>query len=155
MRVDIERILFEIESLPKFKEQIMLQSVKPGDDPFYGTGRVTEISHKEYEFVHPTFDHIPYLNSIIEKLGLKRTRLMNLSPRTCYTYHMDYTPRVHIPLITNERCFLVLDDEVQYMPADGTVYLVDTRLKHTAINASKEDRIHLVGIVPADYVLPE
>ena len=48
MRVDIERILFEIESLPKFKEQIMLQSVEPGDDPFYGTGRVTEISHKEY-----------------------------------------------------------------------------------------------------------
>ena len=53
--------------------------------------------------------------------------------------------RFHIPLITNDNCFFVVDDKIVRYPADGNYYIVDTTKKHTAVNASWEDRIHLIG----------
>ena len=76
-----------------------------------------------------------------------RTRVMNMGPKSCYSYHQYPTPRMHIPLITNEKCFFVLDDEVVRLPADGQSYFIDTRKMHTFVNASFENRIHIVGCV--------
>ena len=42
-------------------------------------------------------------------------------------------------------CFFVIDDKITRYPADGNWYIVDTTKKHTALNASWNDRIHLVG----------
>lgn len=152
MRVDIEKIINEMKTLPFFRDQIMLQGVKDNADYFYGTGKATEYVETENEFVHPLFD-IPYTNSIIKMLELKRTRLINLFPQTCYTMHKDYTPRVHIPLITNEKCFLIVDNEMIHLPADGNVHIIDTTKNHTAINASTKNRYHIVGVVDKDYSL--
>ena len=88
---------------------------------------------------------LPYTNSVMANLGMYRSRLMKMSSKTCYSYHRDPTKRIHIPLITNDKCFFVIDDEVSYYPADGSHYLVDTTKKHTFVNASREDRIHIVG----------
>ena len=74
-----------------------------------------------------------------------------MKPKTCYTYHKDYTKRIHIPIITNEKCMFIIDDEVVRFPADGDYYLVDTTKMHTAINASFEDRIHIVGNIGRLY----
>jgi len=76
-----------------------------------------------------------------------RTRVMRMKPKTCYTYHRDRTKRMHIPLVTNEKCMFIIDDIVYRYPANGKSYLIDTTLRHTAINASFEDRIHIVGCV--------
>ena len=70
---------------------------------------------------------------------------MNLKPKRCYTYHYDLTKRFHIPIKTNDKCFFIVDKEVIQFPADGNHYILDTTKNHTAINASKEDRIHLIG----------
>ena len=40
---------------------------------------------------------------------------------------------------------LIIEKEVKHYPADGNWYEIDTTKKHTAVNASWEDRIHLVG----------
>jgi len=147
MSIDIERILLELELLPEYDSQIMLQSVKGIDDPFYGTGRIKQLSHTEEEFTIPLFESLSYTNSIIEMLGMHRTRLMKMKPKTCYTYHRDPSKRIHIPIITNEKCMFIIDDEVIRYPADGNYYVVDTTKWHTAINASLEERIHIIGCI--------
>jgi len=142
--IDIDRILLELKKLPKYETQIGLQSVKGIDDPFYATGRITEKEHEETDFTEFLFD-MPYLNSILKEHNVYRARVMKMKERTCYTYHQDLTKRLHIPLITNENCFLLLDKQAVHLPADGSVYIVDTTKFHTAINASLEDRIHIIG----------
>jgi len=72
---------------------------------------------------------------------------MNMKPTTCYSYHWDPTKRMHIPLLTNENNFFVIDDEISRYPADGSYYLIDTTKKHTFVNASFENRLHIVGCV--------
>ena len=82
---------------------------------------------------------------LIDKFNMVRTRVMRMHPKTCYTYHKDHTKRLHIPLITNENCMFIIDDKIYRYPADGNYYVVDTTKKHTAVNASFEERIHIVG----------
>ena len=112
----------------------------------YGTGWLKDLSHAEEDFTEALFD-IPYTNSVIESLGMTRTRVMRLEQKTCYSYHKDPTKRIHIPIITNVDCLMIIDDEIIRYPADGSYYVMDTTKMHTAVNASYEDRIHLVGCI--------
>lgn len=152
MRVNIDKILNEIKTLPFFENQIMLQGIEGNADYFYGTGKAIDYNESEEDFIHPLFD-IPYTNSIIQLLDLKRTRLIRLSPLQCYTIHKDYTPRVHIPLVTNNKCLIIIENEIFHFPADGSVYLLDTTKEHTALNGSRSDRLHIVGVVDKNYSL--
>lgn len=149
MSIDIEKIKQELKLLPDFKTQICLQGTKDNLDPFWGIGKWHEKYKKGYnekDFDSFIFD-LPYTNSVIKDLKMFRTRIMNLKSKTCYTYHRDMSKRIHIPIETNENCFLILDKEVKHYPADGNYYIVDTTQYHTALNASWEDRIHIVGII--------
>jgi hypothetical protein len=85
--------------------------------------------------------------TLYEKYKATRGRFMMLGMKTCLTYHTDQSTRLHIPLITDENCFMVIDDKVCRIPYPGT-YEVDTTKKHTAINASKILRTHLVFVLP-------
>ena len=159
MSIDIERILMELDFIIELQKnnQVMLQT-KPGcTDPLYGTGslledhdgtmeeRVNLVREMEKEFVVPMFSGLVYINSILEELKMYRSRVMIMKPKECYSYHVDPTPRIHIPLVTNPDCFFVIEDEVKRIPADGNYYYVDTTRKHTCVNASFENRIHIVG----------
>ena len=146
--LDLDRIKKELETLPKYDEQIALQGTKDNLDPFYPCGAeiFNNTGRREHEFDTPIFD-MPYINSIIKDLKMFRTRVMILKPRTCYTYHKDTTKRIHIPLVTNDKCFFIINSQVKHYPADGNYYVVDTTQMHTALNASKEDRIHIIGVI--------
>ena len=50
-------------------------------------------------------------------------------------------------MYTNDNCFLILNDSVHRLRADGSVYLVDTTVMLTAVNASTEERTHIIGNV--------
>ena len=141
---DLNKIKDELKILPKWKEQICLQGTETIKDPFAGTGSLLKTPEKEVEFKYNLFD-LPYINSIIKEHNLYRVRLMNLKSKTCYSYHKDQGKRFHLPIITNDNCFFVIDDKIVRYPADGNWYIVDTDKKHTAVNASWEDRIHLIG----------
>ena len=52
-------------------------------------------------------------------------------------------------LVTNDKCFFIINSQVKQYPADGNYYVVDTTQMHTAINASKKDRIHIIGVINA------
>jgi len=147
--IDLEKIKKEIYSLPnyKFQSQFILQGVKGQTDLDYGIGRATNLEHEENEFVTPLYD-IPYTNSILEYYQLYRTRVMCMIPKTCYSFHMDYTKRLHIPLESDWiKCFMVVDDEIIRMEPNGESYIVDTTKPHTAVNASSDRRVHIVGLL--------
>ena len=143
MPIDIERILLELEILPLYENQLSLQVDENGKG---AEGQFTSLERKESDY-HILAYNMPYTNSIIESLGMFRSRVMRMQPKTCYSYHVDATKRMHIPLITNENCFFVIEDEIVRLPADGNSYVIDTTKKHTFVNASFEERLHLVGCI--------
>ena len=145
MSINIEHILLELESLPKYDTQLSLQVTADGSS---GEGQLAKLDYKEEDFNVFAYD-IPYTNSVLSELGMYRSRLMNMKPKTCYSYHWDPTKRMHIPLLTNENNFFIIDDEISRYPADGSHYLIDTTKKHTFVNASFESRLHIVGCVNA------
>jgi len=145
-QVDLDIIRSELSRLPEYDTQIMLQTNLNGaKDHTFGIDAVKTLNGlTEDSFKYPIFD-FPYINGIIEQYGLFRSRVMCMHEKTCYSYHHDFTPRLHIPVQTNENCFFIIDDLLYRLPADGTVYLVNTTLAHTFVNASWHDRIHIVG----------
>ena len=59
-------------------------------------------------------------------------------------------PRLHIPIITNPGCLMVIDNVAKHMPADGSVWITNNTKYHNAFNGGEENRIHLVACV-LDY----
>ena len=128
------------------KSQIPLQGVFEGD--FNGsTGATGDLQYSEEEYNIALYKDMPYTNSLLEKYDMSRTRVMTINQGKCYSYHYDLTPRIHIPLTTNEKCMFIIDDKVYRLPADGSVYFVDTTRYHTALNANRDGfkRTHIVG----------
>lgn len=95
-------------------------------------------------YLNPYFENTVF-EKLIKKYNLKRTRFLWLKPQSCYTMHVDFTPRIHIPLITNEKCLFLIGDSSPFHLPTGGVYWVDTTKMHTAVNCSTEWRLHLVG----------
>ena len=152
ININISNVLSEVEqyifSDKNFVDQICLQGLTENGDPYYGSRGMLEVDseYNENDFCVNLFPDMKYTNSLIGDLGLKRTRIMRMKPKTCLSYHYDRTWRVHVPLITNSKCFLLIDGTAYHVPADGA-YKVNTTKYHTAINASFEARTHLVGIL--------
>jgi len=85
--------------------------------------------------------------TIIKKYNLTRTRFLWVGPKTCYSMHRDISPRIHIPIITNDQCFFVFQRGMVSHLKQDHVFWVDTRQHHTFMNCSSEARLHLVGVV--------
>ena len=86
---------------------------------------------------------------------LERLYIMRLKGRGCFAVHRDLRRRLHLPLVTNPQVLMVFPEEpaVVHLPADGFVYLVDSRRLHTTLNGSLDERIHLVGaLIDEDFI---
>lgn len=87
--------------------------------------------------------------------GVCRARIMMMdSTRRAYSYHVDFTPRLHIPIQTDDNCMFVVDDKVYRMPDIGHLYYLNTTFKHTALNLGNKERIHLIFSLK-DYYDPD
>ena len=95
-----------------------------------------------------------YFKEVYDKLSSKyklgRVRILLKQPRSTLSWHRDPEPRLHIPIITNPGCIMVIDKVAQHMPADGSVWITNNTKYHNAFNGGEEDRIHLVACV-LDY----
>ena len=146
MKYDLEKIKEELNTLPSYDTQIYLQGDTKDMDSHEAIRNYLLVDETENDFNIPLFD-LPYINSIMKKHNLVRTRVMKMKPKTCYYWHHDKTKRLHIPIVTHEHCFLLLENDRLHLPADGTAYEIDTTFNHTALNCSKIDRIHIVGVL--------
>jgi hypothetical protein len=154
--IDLKAILEEANSVKMFLDagwkdihQVGLQAHKPGLNPSdewnKSIGRLDRLQYPETYFKYSLFN-LPTINRIMEKYGMKRTRIMKSNPKTCLSMHQDLTKRIHIPLITNDKCFMAIEDTNYYLEP-GKIYLTNTTLRHTAVNASENFRVHIVGCI--------
>ena len=77
------------------------------------------------------------------KLG--RVRILLKEPRSTLSWHRDPEPRLHIPIITNQGCRMVIEDVSRHMPADGSVTITNNIKYHNFFNGGEQSRIHLVA----------
>ncbi len=127
------------------KKQAGLQ-FKDLEDPWASAVGRSKGSELEYTNLNLFFKDTLF-EEVISQYTLKRTRLVWLSPMSCYSMHKDTTPRIHIPMITNLECYFVFKQGIiQHMPV-GSVYWTNTVNLHTFMNCSTESRLHLIGVV--------
>ncbi len=86
-------------------------------------------------------------NLITSKFKLGRVRFLMKPPRSCLSWHRDPEMRLHIPIITNEGCRMVIEDTSFHMPSNGNGYITDNTKYHNFFNGSEFDRVHLVATV--------
>ena len=153
LELNTELLLFEIKKVLdrytalQYENQWCLQLPEGKTNPLYGAREGKYLDHTEDQFTEWVFETMRYTCTVVEMLGLYRTRYMRNSPKTCMSYHQDPTKRIHIPLVTDPDCMILVGDTVHHLEV-GSYYLVDTTQKHSFLNMSKKcERIHLIGCV--------
>ena len=85
-----------------------------------------------------------------KKFKLGRVRILLKEPRSTLSWHRDPEPRLHIPIITNPGCIMVIEEVAKHLPADGSAWVTNNMKYHNFFNGGEEDRIHLVACL-TDY----
>ena len=86
-------------------------------------------------------------DALSRKYKLGRVRVLLKQPRSTLSWHRDPEPRLHIPIITNPGCIMVIDNVAKHMPADGHAWITNNTKYHNFFNGGEEDRIHIVACV--------
>ena len=89
-------------------------------------------------------------NELSKKFKLGRVRILLKEPRSTLSWHRDPEPRLHVPIITNPGCIMVIENIAKHLPADGSVYITNNLKYHNAFNGGEENRVHLVACL-TDY----
>jgi len=110
--------------------------------------RAKQIDETKYtEFVKDLED--TYFKEVYDilskKFKLGRVRILLKEPRSTLSWHRDPEPRLHIPIITNPGCIMVIEEVAKHLPADGSVWVTNNMKYHNFFNGGEEDRIHLVA----------
>ena len=115
--------------------------------------RDVKIDESKYTKIVPEFENT-YFNEVYEtlkkKFELGRVRLLLKEPRSTLSWHKDPEPRLHIPIITNQGCSMVIENVAKHLPADGTVTITNNTKYHNFFNGGEQARIHLVACVLED-----
>ena len=112
--------------------------------------RDIDIDESKYTDLIPEFENT-YFKEVYEtlkkKFKLGRVRLLLKEPRSTLSWHKDPEPRLHIPIITNLGCSMVIENVAKHLPADGTVTITNNTKYHNFFNGGEQARIHLVACV--------
>ena len=111
------------------------------------------INEKAYTEFVKDFENT-YFKEVYEKLSKKfklgRVRILLKQPRSTLSWHRDPEPRLHIPIITNPGCMMVIENIAKHLPADGHAYITNNVKYHNFFNGGEENRVHLVACL-LDY----
>ena len=108
------------------------------------------IDESKYSEIVPEFKNTYFeevYNLLKKKFKLGRVRILLKEPRSTLSWHRDPEPRLHVPIITNPGCKMVIEDVAKHMPADGSVTITNNTKYHNFFNGGEQDRIHLVACV--------
>ena len=95
------------------------------------------------DFEHTYFKEV--YEALSSKFKLGRVRILLKEPRSTLSWHRDPEPRLHVPIITNPGCIMVIENVAKHLPADGSVYITNNLKYHNAFNGGEENRVHLVA----------
>ena len=86
-------------------------------------------------------------NILKKNFKIGRVRILLKEPRSTLSWHRDPEPRLHIPIITNLGCRMVIENIANHLPADGSVTITNNLKYHNFFNGGEQNRIHLVACV--------
>ena len=86
-------------------------------------------------------------NILKKNFKIGRVRILLKEPRSTLSWHRDPEPRLHIPIITNPGCRMVIENIANHLPADGSVTITNNLKYHNFFNGGEQNRIHLVACV--------
>lgn len=144
--------------------------------------RAKGMRYTDSKFYHPFYDErnytkktefcTPYINEILDGFNdpACRSAVVTLQPGKFLSPHFDigpeYVTRLQIPIITNEKAVIGFrkDEETWYeyhLPADGSIYFVNSGWEHYAVNNGDENRYQMrvclngqESLAGAEEVLP-
>jgi len=130
-------------NLEKLKEEVFLIDKDPGK--FINDG-----SRDEEDFIWFFNKKIPEdweISKFIKDFNFDMSGISKLRPKYCFSFHFDYSPRIHLAIQTdNKNFFSFIDGKSYRIPADGHPYLINTTEEHTFCNASLNTiRYHVAG----------
>ena len=112
--------------------------------------RDIDIDESKYIQLVPEFEKT-YFKEVYEtlrkKFKLGRVRLLLKEPRSTLSWHKDPECRLHVPIITNKGCSMVIENVAKHLPADGKVWITNNTKYHNFFNGGEQARIHLVACV--------
>ena len=118
------------------------------DDTGKEVVRDIDIDESKYTQLVPEFEKT-YFKDVFEilskKFKLGRVRLLLKEPRSTLSWHKDPEPRLHIPIITNLGCSMVIENIAKHLPADGQVTITNNTRYHNFFNGGEQNRIHIVA----------
>lgn len=106
-------------------------------------------------YIHDVYRSLE--KQIDKKLG--RVRIMRLNPEESYIWHRDHGERYHMAIDTHPSATLTCSDSLgttitnpttDHIPADGSVWYLNTDAMHIAANPAETVRYHLIFNVAFD-----
>ena len=123
------------------------------DDTGKEVKRDQKIDEEKYCELVPEFRNT-YFEEVYKKLKKKfklgRVRILQKEPRSTLSWHKDPEPRLHIPIITNPGCSMVIENVAKHLPADGKVWITNNTKYHNFFNGGEQNRIHIVACMLED-----
>ena len=120
------------------------------DDSGKEVSRDIDIDESKYTELVPEFEET-YFKEVYETLSKKfklgRVRLLLKEPRSTLSWHKDPECRLHVPIITNRGCSMVIENVAKHLPADGKVWITNNTKYHNFFNGGEQARIHLVACI--------
>ena len=173
LRIDLEKVLkkkkfntlgiknfgaISLNEIPDNKESIEGHNVRGTywtipDETGKEVVRDIGIDETKYTQIVPEFENT-YFSEVYETLKknfkIGRIRILLKQPRSSLSWHRDPEPRLHIPIITNPGCMMVIENIAKHLPADGSVTITNNTKYHNFFNGGEQDRIHLVACMLED-----
>ena len=112
--------------------------------------RDVPIDESKYTKLVPEFENTYFhevYTALKKKFKLGRVRLLLKEPRSVLSWHKDPEPRLHIPIVTNLGCSMVIENVAKHLPADGHVTITNNTKYHNFFNGGEQARVHLVACV--------
>ncbi len=120
------------------------------DDSGKEVSRDVDIDESKYTQLIPEFEKTYFeevYKTLSKKFKLGRMRLLLKEPRSTLSWHKDPECRLHIPIITNKGCSMVIENVAKHLPADGKVWITNNTKYHNFFNGGEQARVHLVACV--------
>jgi len=120
------------------------------DDTGKEVSRDVDIDESKYTELVPEFEKTYFkevFDTLKKRFKLGRVRLLLKEPRSTLSWHKDPECRLHVPIITNKGCSMVIENVAKHLPADGKVWITNNTKYHNFFNGGEQARIHLVACV--------
>ena len=142
-----------LNQIPNDKDSIKGNSIRGQywtipDEKGKEVSRDTPIDESKYtkivtDFQNTYFEEV--YKTLTKKFKLGRVRLLLKEPTSTLSWHKDPEPRLHIPIVTNLGCSMVIENVAKHLPADGKVTITNNTKYHNFFNGGEQARIHLVA----------